>query len=257
MTVLDEAHTVVRSYSTTWYDPVVSMPPRLNEATTAAYLCMRAIDEIEDHPALEGTVKATLLRDVSKLWQSRFTEGDFTALLSSHDQLPEVTCRLGEWTALAPPDIAPRVLETFATMAARMADWAETDFAIHTEQDLNRYTYAVAGTLVLLLSDLWAWHDGTRTHRTHAIAYGRALQAVNILIDRDTDTTRGVDFWPDHWQRADLAAYCRAELAQADLYLAALPSGPARVFCERPLSMAHHALGRASRSAASRQGGRV
>ncbi|UNO43676.1 squalene/phytoene synthase family protein [Streptomyces sp. MST-110588] len=254
---MDEAHTVVRAYSTTWYDPVVSMPPGLNEATTAAYLCMRGIDEIEDHPALEGTVKATLLRDISALWQSRSTEDDFTTLLSPHHQLPEVTRRLGQWSDLAPSDIAPRVLETFATMADRMADWAEADFAIHTEQDFNRYTYAVAGTLVLMLSDLWAWHDGTRTDRTHGIAYGRALQAVNILIDRDTDITRDVDFWPDHWQRSHLAAYCRTELAQADLYVAALSPGPARAFCQQPLARAHRALDSACCTTPSRNGGPV
>lgn len=242
MSVLSEAHEVVHSYSTTWYEPVLSMPPGLNEATTSAYLCMRAIDEIEDHPTLDTISKATLLRGVSRLLQGRFTKGHFVALLHSHTELPEVTQRLGEWATLAPSEIAPRVLETFAAMAERMADWAEIGFAVHTEADLNRYTYTVSGTLVLMLSDLWAWHDGTRSNRTNGIGYGRALQAVNILIDHDVDATRGVDFWPDQWQRADLVAYCRTELVLADTYVADLPLGPARTFCAEPLARAHRAM---------------
>jgi farnesyl-diphosphate farnesyltransferase len=242
MSVLSEAHEVVRAYSTTWYEPVISMPPGLNEATTSAYLCMRAIDEIEDHPTLDATSKAALLRGVCRLLQDRFTERDFVALLHSRTELPEVTRRLGEWATLAPSEIAPRVLETFATMAERMAGWAEIGFAVHTESDLNRYTYTVSGTLVLMLSDLWAWHDGTRSNRTYGVGYGRALQTVNILIDRDVDATRGVDFWPDRWQRADLVAYCRTELVLADAYVADLPQGPARTFCAEPLARAHRAL---------------
>ncbi|MDG4859040.1 squalene/phytoene synthase family protein [Streptomyces sp. T-3] len=238
MSVLTEGHAVVRSYSTTWYEPVTSMPDRLNEATTCAYLCMRAIDEIEDHPQLDGTVKAELLEATSRILQTRFTETDFHTAYAAHaDVLPEVSLRIGEWAALAPPEIAPRVLETFAAMAERMADWARTGFRIGTERDLDRYTYAVSGTLVLMLSDLWAWYDGTRTDRTHGIGYGRALQSANILLDRATDAGRGVDFWPPGWQTADMLRYVHCELALAEHYVAALPDGPARTFCEPAL---HH-----------------
>lgn len=219
------------------------MPRGLNEATTAAYLCMRAIDEVEDHPRLPSTVKVILLRAVSRLLQSRFTEADVVAVFADQaGVVPEVTLRLGEWAFLAPADIRPRILDTFSVMAERMANWVETGFAIHDEADLDRYTYAVAGTLVLMLSDLWAWHDGTRSNRTHGVGYGQALQAVNILIDRDEDTGRGVDFWPDTWTRAGMTAYARRALVLADAYLAGLPDGPARTFCATPLVRAHHAL---------------
>ncbi|MFG2142645.1 squalene/phytoene synthase family protein [Streptomyces sp. NPDC048696] len=243
MVLLDEAHAVVREYSTTWYEPVISMPARLNEAVSCAYLLMRGIDEVEDHPDLAGTDKAVLLRGVGRTLQLRFASDDLTAVFAAHEAvLPEVTLRLGEWAGLAPPDIGPRVWETFATMAERMADWAESGFAVQNERDLDRYTYAVAGTLVLLLSDLWAWYDGTQSSRTLGVAYGRALQSANILIDRGVDTGRGVDFWPDGWQTQDMIRYARQELALADAYLAGLPHGPARTFCAEPLARAHRAL---------------
>ncbi|WP_125264442.1 squalene/phytoene synthase family protein [Streptomyces alboflavus] len=243
MVALAEAHGVVREYSATWYEPVISMPARLNEAVSCAYLLMRGIDEIEDHPDLAEADKAVLLRGVGRTLQLRFSCDDLAALFAGHEaMLPEVTLPLGEWAGLAPPDIGPRVWETFATMAERMAHWAESGFAVHDEQDLDRYTYAVAGTLVLLLSDLWTWYDGTRSSRTLGVAYGRALQSVNILVDRGVDAGRGVDFWPDGWQAHDMVRYARQELALADAYLAGLPDGPARTFCAEPLVRAHRAL---------------
>lgn len=243
MSLLCDAHDMIRAYSTTWYEPVVSMPPGLKEATTCAYLCMRGIDEIEDHPVLDGSTKARLLEGVAQIWQTRYTQADFSSVFREHAAvLPEVSLRLGEWSVLAAPEIGPRVLETFAAMAERMADWARADFTIHTENDLNRYTYAVSGTLVLMLSDLWAWHDNTRTNRTYGIAYGRALQSANILVDQATDASRGVDFWPDGWQADDMLRYVRTELIPATAYVDALPPGPARTFCAEPLTRCRHAL---------------
>ncbi|MFD9793610.1 squalene/phytoene synthase family protein [Streptomyces sp. NPDC059070] len=243
MVALAEAHGVVREYSTTWYEPVVSMPARLNEAVSCAYLLMRGIDEIEDHPGLAGADKAVLLRGIGRTLQRRFARDDLAALFAGREAvLPQVTLRLGEWAGLAPPEIGPRVWETFATMSERMAGWAECGFTVHDEPDLDRYTYAVAGTLALLLSDLWAWYDGTPSSRTLGVAYGRALQSVNILVDRAVDTGRGVDFWPDGWREPDMVRYARQELVLADAYVAGLPDGPARTFCAEPLARAHRAL---------------
>lgn len=241
--MLDDAHRVLGEYSTTWYEPVTSMPPGLNEAATAAYLCLRAIDEIEDHPQLAGIVKARLLEETGRLLQTRFSPAEFAAAYHGHaDVLPEVTLRIAEWAALAPPEIAPRITETVATMAQRMADWVRTDFTIDTESDLDRYTYAVSGTPVLLLSDLWAWYDGTRTNRTHGIGYGRALQAANMLIDREIDTDRGVNFWPTGWRAANMIHYVRTEFVLATSYVDALPDGPARTFCAPALRRYQQAL---------------
>lgn len=240
---LAEAHAVIRSYSVTWFEPVTSMPAGLNEATSSAYLLMRAIDEIEDHPELATHDKDRLLRGVSGVLQERCRAEDFTLLFSGHKGvLPDVSLRIAEWAQLAPSGITARVCETFATMAERMAAWALAGWRIRTEGDLDRYTYAVAGELVLLLSDLWAWHDGTRADRTLGIGYGRALQAVNIYIDKDEDLGRGVGFWPDGWTAQHLKAYAKRELVLAEQYVAQLPQGPARRFCTGPLERAQSAV---------------
>jgi farnesyl-diphosphate farnesyltransferase len=246
MSKFDEAHEMVRAWSTTWYEPVMRMPPRLNEAVTSAYLCMRAIDEIEDHPRLPVRVKADLLCGASAVLQGRIDEAAMARVFHEHEaDLDEVTLRLAEWALLAPLEIGPRVTETFAAMAERMAAWALAGFRVRTAADLDRYTYAVSGTLVLMLSDLWTWYDGTRADRTLGVAYGRALQAVNIIKDKGEDLGRGVDFWPDGWDFADMHRYACAELTLAERFVAPFAAGPARDFHAAPLDQARQALDQA------------
>lgn len=241
----EDALDILKATSRTFFIPISRLPPGLLEAVAAAYLCMRAIDEIEDHPQLEGATKAALLQDISLSLQatpSAEDTPDLPVLAAEQDALPEVSLRLGEWLRLAPTTIAARICGATAAMAERMAYWAGCGWRVRTEADLDRYTFGVAGAVGLLLSDLWAWHDGTQTHRGHAVGFGRGLQAVNILRNRESDLARGVDFFPDGWEEARVFAYARRNLALADLYLHALPSGPARGFCAIPLKLAYATL---------------
>ncbi|HHP7244620.1 MAG TPA: squalene/phytoene synthase family protein [Elainellaceae cyanobacterium] len=237
---------VLKDTSRTFYIPISRLPPDLLDAVASAYLCMRAIDEIEDHPELDGQTKARLLRSLSLDMQSateQSTIRDFSAALQSHHGLlPGVTLRIGEWALLAPPSIAPRIWDVTAAMADRMAHWAEFNWAIHTEADLDRYTFSVAGSVGLMLSDLWCWYDGTQTNRTQALGFGRGLQAVNIARNHAEDLRRGVDFFPDGWTAEDMRNYAHRNLNLADAYTHALPLGPARDFCQIPLALAHATL---------------
>ena len=223
------------------------MPAGLLEAVGSGYLCLRAIDEIEDHPNMDSGDKVRLLHNISRAIQSSGTrlreeemlldKGEFKSIL------PEVSNRLGEWLRLAPQDIAHRVWDATATMADRMAGWVAAGFNIQTEADLDRYTMGVAGTVGLLLSDLWAWFDGTRSNRGHAIGFGRGLQAVNILRNRQQDLERGVDFFPEGWEAETMIAYAHRNLSMADAYISDLEEGPACDFCRIPLMLAHETIG--------------
>jgi farnesyl-diphosphate farnesyltransferase len=232
--------------SRTFYIPISRLPPRLQEAVGAAYLCLRAIDEIEDHPALTVGLKSRLLRNISRTIQSSVGRVRVEDLLVASpefaSQLAPVTSRISDWMALAPASIAHRIWDGIATMADRMAGWAEEAFCIQTEADLDRYTMGVAGAVGLMLSDLWAWFDGTQSDRGLAIGFGRGLQAVNILRNRQEDLNRGVDFFPDGWDQARMLVYARRNLALADSYLRELPAGPARDFCRIPLALANATL---------------
>lgn len=246
MSLRDEAMRVLEATSRTFYLPIVRLPSGLQDAVAAAYLCMRAIDEIEDHPYLEAPVKAELLKAVSLTLQSGTSHLEPDAFLDSQrayrDALPEVSRQIGVWCRFAPASIAPRIWDATAAMAERMAHWATTGWVIITEADLNRYTFGVAGAVGLLLSDLWAWYDGTQTDRHHAIGFGRGLQAVNILRNRSEDLAREVDFFPHGWSQEEVQAYARRNLVLADAYTQALSPGPAREFCKVPLTLAYATL---------------
>lgn len=123
-------------------------------------------------------------------------------------------------------------------MAERMAVWVESGWHIQTENDLNRYTYGVAGATGVLLCDLWAWAGGEQLNRSAAIQFGRALQAVNILRNRREDLERGVDFFPVGWTQEQMHQYAWRNLAQAETYAHILPSAPFEALIHIPLALA-------------------
>ena len=243
----DRALETLKQTSRTFYIPIVRLPEKLQDAVASAYLCMRAIDEIEDTPDLDGQTKAYLLRSVSLRLQEISNIDAYECIGADlklyRDVLPDVSLRIGEWASLAPASIAPRIWDATAAMADRMAYWAEQNWEIKTEADLDRYTFSVAGAVGLLLSDLWAWYDGTITDRSQAIAFGRGLQAVNIVRNHREDSLRGVSFVPDGWTSKDVQKYARRQLQQADLYIKALPKdSPALLFCQIPYILAKGTL---------------
>ena len=237
----------LKQTSRTFYIPIVRLPEKLQDAVASAYLCMRAIDEIEDTPDLDNQTKAYLLRSISlKLQEGTDINANHdinTDLLPYKDILPDVSLNIGDWASLADESISPRIWDATAAMADRMAYWAEQNWQITTKADLDRYTFSVAGAVGLLLSDLWAWYDGTETNRTQAIAFGRGLQAVNIVRNQNEDSLRGVSFIPDGWTNKDVQDYARYQLQQANLYIESLPkNSPALDFCQIPYVLAKGTL---------------
>ena len=246
MNLRRDALQILKETSRTFYISIIVLPPGLQEAVASAYLCMRAIDQIEDHPELDNATKAKLLRTISLTLQAGvdgFEVDAFFAGFSGYENtLEEVSVRIREWSLLAPETIAPRIWDATAAMADRMAYWAEINWKIYTESDLDRYTFGVAGAVGLLLSDLWTWYDGTQTNRTQAIGFGRGLQAVNILRNHTEDLGRGVDFFPEGWSAVNMQEYSRRNLALAQAYTKELPTGPALDFCQIPLALANGTL---------------
>ncbi len=218
MTTRNEAMEMLEKTSRTFYLPIVRLPQGLQEAVASGYLCLRAIDEIEDHPSLEAKVKAKLLQSISLILQAQTSVEKFAFDELGHlfkkyrHTLPEVTQRIGEWACYGPHFIAPRIWEATASMADRMAHWVLNGWSVITEADLNRYTYGVAGAVGLLLCDLWGWFEKFQIHRSDAIQFGRGLQAVNILRNHKEDLTRGVNFFPQGWDQEQMFNYARTNL---------------------------------------------
>jgi farnesyl-diphosphate farnesyltransferase len=239
-----EVNAILKATSRTFFIPIRRLPGGLQEAVASGYLCMRAIDEIEDHAYLENLEKARLLKMISLFFQAQTSVEDFAhheltdKLRPYRGSLPEVSLRIGEWACHAPAFIAPRIWEATAGMADRMAHWAATGWKILSEADLDRYTFGVAGAVGLMLSDISAWFDGIQLNRTSAIQMGRGLQAVNILRNRVDDLDRGVDYFPQGWDVGEMHYYAHRNLANANDYLQTLPQSAFVRVIKIPLALA-------------------
>lgn len=247
MTTHQKTMEMLEGTSRTFYLPIIRLPKGLQEAVTSGYLCLRAIDEIEDHPSLDTQVKVRLLQSISLILQAQTSVGKFAFeelddLFQEYQHvLPEVTQRIGEWACYAPQVIAPRIWETTAAMADRMAHWVLNGWKVVTEADLNRYTYSVAGAVGLLLCDLWGWFERFQMHRSRAIQFGRGLQAVNILRNHQEDLSRGVNFFPQGWDDEKMFRYARDNLESLNEYPQSLPHSFAS-FVEIPQALAYATL---------------
>jgi len=239
-----EAMQVLKDTSRTFYIPITFLKNDLKVSVAAAYLAMRAIDEIEDHEELSNDVKFDLLTTTSELLKESFNEEAYQALLAPYaDQLPEVTLRLADWLTFCPEESRKIVQASTSEMAFGMAKWAKANWQVRTREDLDDYTYYVAGLVGTMLSELWAWGADVKTDRELAIGYGRGLQAVNILRNQHEDLDeRGVSFVPEGWTREDLFAYAEENLAKADLYMKDINKRTILLFCRLPLALAHKTL---------------
>ncbi len=78
-----EAMHVLKLTSRTFYIPIKLLNPTLRKTVGSAYLCMRAIDEIEDHEDLQPETKQHLLRSTSKLLQTDFDDASLSTTLKA------------------------------------------------------------------------------------------------------------------------------------------------------------------------------
>lgn len=239
-----EAMQMLKETSRTFYIPIKLLGTTLRKTVGSAYLCMRAIDEIEDHEVLEAETKERLLRSTSELLEEHFDVDAYRTLMQPYKEiLPEVTLRLGDWISVCPPEIVDKVKDSTREMAIGMADWVKRNWYVKTKEDLDEYTYYVAGLVGVMLSDIWQWYDGTETDPELAIGYGRGLQAVNILRNQHEDfAERGVRFIPEDWDRNDMFDYAENNLKQADEYMLDIHNRKITLFCKIPLALAKRTL---------------
>ncbi|AWE07064.1 phytoene/squalene synthase family protein [Lysinibacillus sp. 2017] len=236
---------VLKETSRTFYIPITFLDKELKMTVAAAYLAMRAIDEIEDHEDVENEVKHDVLLKVEQLLLApEFDHAAYMeALAPVLDEMPEVTLRLADWIEVCPAGARGIVMRATSEMAGGMGKWALANWQVHTREDLDDYTYYVAGLVGVMLSELWEWSAGIKTDRDLAIGYGRGLQAVNILRNEQEDMDeRGVSFVPDGWTRTELFAYAEENLAKADLYMKDINKRSIKLFCRLPLALAHKTL---------------
>lgn len=245
--LINDAMRVLKATSRTFYIPITFLQKDLKLSVGAAYLVMRALDEIEDNedPSITLDMKYDMLMATQALLeQDEFDNDAYQAILAPvKDKMPEVTIRMAEWIQVCPEGSRYIIKRSAAEMAGGMAKWAKANWVIKTREDLDDYTYYVAGLVGVMLSDLWEWKHGLVTDRALATDYGRGLQAVNILRNQEEDMDeRGVSFVPDGWTRDDLFAYADEKLANGDAYIASLDKRTISMFAKLPLALAHKTL---------------
>src|SRR5699024_7946272 len=132
---------ILKQTSRTFYIPITLLGSTLKKTVRSAYLCMRAIDDNEDDETLELEVKVNVLRPPAGLLERTFNDEQYRALIKPYqDVLPEVTCRVGDWITVCPPEIVGKVQAARRQMDNGMADWVKKDFNVQTEAELNDYT---------------------------------------------------------------------------------------------------------------------
>lgn len=234
---------MLEATSRTFLIPISYLPPELQRAVSSAYLCMRAIDEIEDHPWLPAEDKINLLRFIGHFFHASLQEHEIKDVFYPYRSLlPDITLQLADWITLCPDPVAPLVHRAVADMANGMADWVLRGWGIKDKKDLDDYAFCVAGSVGVLLSDMWEWSNQIKTDRELAAAFGRGLQVVNMIRNRDEDLARGIDFFPSGWGQAEMQAYARQNLECAHTYLRDIVPGPIHTFCQIPLVLAYGTL---------------
>lgn len=262
------------------------LPRELEETVRLAYLFMRIADTIEDDRAMPPSERKKLLDLFVACFHPRGSDPDLVAEFLA--ELPP------SWKTETHPDLflvahADLVFQVFAgvrpahraaveervrEMCGGMVHYAvqrEQDgwFRLGTRQELLDYCYFVAGTVGLMLTDLFcAGMAASRKERLRAnsVAFGLALQLVNIARDIPADGTRRTVFVPEEMCRArgisperlwepdvggnasavllDLIRLADREIRLAQQYVRALPLSAwrLRLFCLWPLLMAQDTL---------------
>lgn len=257
------------------------LPASIRDAVRTAYLLCRIVDTIEDQPGLSLTVRAQLFDAFDGMLREhepgRFGDAASTWGLGGTAADAEL-CRgaglvMAELRSLSPRQraaIVPHVEEMSRGMRAfsARADEAGT-LRLGTMEELEEYCYYVAGTVGILLTNLFELEiqslgsESKSALRSRAVEFGLGLQLTNIVKDVAQDyargdcflpqnlaTRRGVDLGdllnPKHRGAAlgllrEICDHARGHLRSAQEYtlLWPLPSGRAvRLFCAVPLGLA-------------------
>jgi farnesyl-diphosphate farnesyltransferase len=214
---------LLKEVSRSFYLTMRVLPGSIRMQISAAYLLARATDTIADTELIPAEVRVEVLQRLRAAilagQSSSFVEGDseVSALLQAQaetsektllENVGEVIRRVEKFSAEDRADIHA-VLETITE--GQLMDLQrfvvgrepETVRALQTEEELDEYTYSVAGCV----GEFW-----TRICRRHlypravineeklfenAIHFGKGLQLVNILRDLPADLKNGRCYLPE------------------------------------------------------------
>jgi farnesyl-diphosphate farnesyltransferase len=208
---------LLRRVSRTFYLSLAILSRPLREPLGLAYLLARAADTVADTRLIARPERLAHLATLRRAYAEG--RGDVAPvaracaplqpLAAERELLERVPEALGRLAALPPADAAEAraVLDTLTSgMIFDLGRFPGEDptglAALDTLEELDRYTYLVAGCVGPFWTALHARHrprlhawDGA-ARRTQAVQFGKALQLTNVLRDVPTDLRHGRCYVP-------------------------------------------------------------
>lgn len=234
---------LLRQVSRSFYLTLRALPLAVRRELCLGYLLARGSDSIADSSSVEHSVKLAALQ--------QFQEGNIVQIERSG--LPEAEAKLlrelPNLFAEAKDD--ELILKVWRTILGGQRFDLERfeNPAPLTREELENYTYSVAGCVGefwtnLCIRNLPKFSSATPDWlRERGVEFGKALQFVNILRDRDADARLGRIYVTDAdldfaWRRVNEC------FVGAQLYVNALRPGRLKFACALPLRLARRTLAR-------------
>ena len=199
--------------------PVLTEP--LRDQVGLAYLLCRIVDTVEDRDDIEPTERASLFaclaqlardprdaktrRDFQNQWRSH-PDPHHETLVRRADELFECFAGLPDRPRKATAACLDEMILGMSTFPGPRAGREPLPVCADLDE-LELYCHAVAGTVGILLSRLFAAHvdDGkwlTAERVEQGRLFGLGLQLTNILKDYQRDADRGISYIPPRWLEA-------------------------------------------------------
>jgi farnesyl-diphosphate farnesyltransferase len=201
---------LLRDVSRSFYLTLRILPPKIRPRVSLAYLLARASDTIADTEVVPRAKRVALLRQMQSL--SRVPE---LGVLAEHQSLPAEKLlleRLGDcFDALNQFDEADcrRIQELLQIIIGGqifdLERFPEGQLTALTDEELDRYTYMVAGCVGEFWTKMCQAHlpGMENLNIADGVRFGKGLQLVNVLRDVGEDRRRGRQYLPnlDDYQR--------------------------------------------------------
>jgi len=201
------------------FAPTIRMLPKgLSLQVTVAYLLCRIADTVEDSAALSIDDKKHMLDSYAEIFRNLDNEAEYiNYFMSMVPRLPqqcpddELVYNLqtvhevfGTFSPIMRHHISRWVIEMSQGMGKYAQSALKKRFTfLDTMNELDEYTYYVAGTVGYLLTELFSYYSNRITPAIKskleglAESFGKGLQLVNIIRDMKNDLVRGQSYIPE------------------------------------------------------------
>jgi farnesyl-diphosphate farnesyltransferase len=215
---LGRLNDILKRVSRSFYLSLRILPQSLRTPIGLAYLFARAADTIADTALISPADRLTLLEQ----FRSLFQRYDATLLAGLHGALVGLQCIPAEHALLSSidecfaifqtctPDDQARIRHLLLTLTRGMVmdlttfppEYDGRVIALKTRQDLDQYTYYVAGCVGEFWTDMHVAHRPSlkgwdvESMKQWGIRFGKGLQMTNILRDLARDLRLGRCYLP-------------------------------------------------------------